>query len=110
MTLLTSAEVCQEAEQEIGRMVNRVFQGRRHRGLDLEATEYGLREMGQRVSGGFAEAVLYHRACHYFPRVIGIQTGQKLLVLNSDLTTTIPTQSRNRTPSGICPKSQEVDL
>ena len=33
-----------------------------------------------------AEAVLYHRACQYAPRVVGIQTGQKLVVLNSDLT------------------------
>jgi hypothetical protein len=33
------------------------------------------------------EAVLYHRACHYSPRVLGLQTGQMLVVLNSDLTT-----------------------
>lgn len=40
-------------------MVNRVFRGRRQDGsLDLEATEYGLREMGRRVSGGLLEKLL----------------------------------------------------
>src|SRR5512134_550601 len=54
-----AAEVCQEAEQEIGKMVNRVIAGRRRiEGLDLEATENGLRAMGQRVGCGLLEKLL----------------------------------------------------
>jgi len=34
-----------------------------------------------------SEAVMYHVGCQLVPHVLGIQTGQTLMVLNSDLTT-----------------------
>ena len=40
-------------------MVNRVFRGRvKIGGVDLEATEHALREMGHRVGGGLLEKLL----------------------------------------------------
>ena len=76
-------------------MVNRVLGGRsRIEGLDLEATEYGLRAMGQRVGCGLLERLLNdgksipkadavcsngHRA-----RFTGLRTKQLVTVVRSE--------------------------